>query len=350
MVSATYCGFDDTPVHLYVDVPVDEQALTALQVRRQVAALIADPICETEPRYRPRNEIEKAQAIFCTFPPNNLEDMPRLKLLQIASSGYSQLVGLRLPQRGIRACNARGVFDTAIAEWNIAMMVNLARHFPDMFRNQQRGIWDRSAKFQTEIRGATVGLWGYGGIGRQTARLAKAIGLRVHVLTRSPIQPRTNVYCVADSGDVDGSLPDQVFTAGQEFEFLSGLDFLVLCMPLTSATEGVVGKAELEALPPHACLLNPARGQLVNEEALIDALRTRKIGGAALDTHYHYPLPSGHPLWTFDNVIVTPHISGSSESPFFVERIWELFVENVERMFDGRPLLNELTAGQLEGL
>jgi phosphoglycerate dehydrogenase-like enzyme len=347
-INSNLCS-DIAPVHLFLDVPVDAQALAGLQSRYSVLASIADPVCETEPRNRPPDQVDRAQAIFCTYPPSNLDDMPQLRLIQIASSGFIQLCGLNLPTRGVRACNARGVFDTAIAEWNIAMMVNLARRLPDLFRNQQQGIWDRAAKFQTEIRGATVGLWGYGGIGRQTARLAKALGLQVHVLTRSPIQARSEVYCVKGSGDVDGVLPDSTFTTGQEREFLSGLDFLVLCMPLTPATEGIVGSDELAALPSHAYLLNPARGPLVNEEALIDALATRKIAGAALDTHYYYPMPADHPLWAMQNVIMTPHISGSSESPFFIQRIWELFVENVARWIDGRPLLNELSVAQLEG-
>jgi phosphoglycerate dehydrogenase-like enzyme len=335
--------------HLFIDVPVDHQALEALQSRWNVAATIADPIDDNEPRSRAKAQIERTQMVFCTFLPTNLEDMPQLQVIQIASSGYSQLCGLQLPERGIRACNARGVFDTAIAEWNIAMMVNLARRLPDMLRNQQQQIWDRAAKFQTEIRGATVGLWGYGGIARQTAVLAKALGMKVHALVRSQIKPRHDVYRVAGSGDPNGTLPDQVFTADQEAAFLSGLDFLVLCMPLTAESEGMVGAQQLQSLPRHAHLLNPARGPLVQEAALIEALRKGWIAGAALDTHYHYPMPADHPLWSFENVIFTPHISGSSESPFFSQRIWELFSENVGRHLKNRPLLNELSADQLAG-
>jgi phosphoglycerate dehydrogenase-like enzyme len=120
-------------------------------------------------------------------------------------------------------------------------------------------------------------------------------------------------------------------------------------MPLTKASEGIVGEKELRALPRTAFLLNPARGSLVQEQALLKGLREGWIAGAALDTHYAYPLPSEHPLWQFPNVILTPHISGSAQSPRFLERIWDIFVQNVERWLSGQPLLNELSIPQLRG-
>jgi phosphoglycerate dehydrogenase-like enzyme len=273
--------------------------------------------------------------------------MKALKWIHVASTGFDQLLALRLPARGIRASNARGCFDVPIAEWNIAMMINLARDLRQMIRNQEAGVWDRSAVFQHEIRGQTVGLWGYGGIGRETARLARQLGLRVHVMARSGVKPRRGVYTVPGTGDPEGVMPDKVFTKGQELEFLSGLDFLILSMPLTSATRGLLGERELRALPRSAFLLNPARGPIIQEAALVRALQEKWIAGAALDTHYAYPLPPEHPLWHFRNVILTPHISGSSLSPHFSERLWDALVQNAVRFSEGRPLLNELTPEQL---
>ena len=188
--------------------------------------------------------------------------------MQIASSGYSQLFGLNLAARGIRATNARGCFDVPIGEWCVAMMVNLVRDLRQMIRNQERGTWDRSARFQRELRGMTVGLWGYGGLGRETARLAKQMGLHVHVLTRGgSVAPRRDVYTVPGTGDPDGVFPDRVFGSGQKFEFLASLDFLVLAVPLTKSTEGMIGEGELRALPRSAYLLNPARGPIVQARA-----------------------------------------------------------------------------------
>jgi len=236
-----------------------------------------------------------------------------------------------------------------IAEWCIAMMVNLTRDLPGMFRNQQQHVWDPDARFQGEIRGATIGIWGYGGIGRETARLAKCFGLRVWVLDVAPPGRRDGMYRVPGVGDPDGMLPDRVFLFDQRFEFLSGLNYLVLTMPLTPKTRGIVGARELAALPKSAYVLNPARGPLIEEAVLVDALRNRRIKGAALDAHYYYPLPPDHPLWSMENVIITPHISGSDSSTRFTERIWEVFAENVRRFLAGGPLLNELTPQELRG-
>jgi phosphoglycerate dehydrogenase-like enzyme len=218
-----------------------------------------------------------------------------------------------------------------------------------MIRNQEGGLWERSAVFQREIRGARIGIWGYGGIGRETARLAKAFGLSVSVLSRRGITPRREVYCIAGTGDPEGVLPDKVFSYEQKSDFLSDIDFLILSMPLTRSTKGIVGESELQALSRSAFILNPARGPLIDEGALLKALREGWIAGAALDTHYYYPMPSDHPLWYFPNVIMTPHISGSSQSPHFVERVWEIFIGNVNRLLTGLPLLNELTFAQLAG-
>src|SRR5581483_1132758 len=131
--------------------------------------------------------------------------------------------------------------------------------------------------------------------------------------------------------------------AGQELDFLAGLDFLVLAVPRTPSTTGMIGEKELRALRPTAFVLNPARGPLIQEEALLQALRRGWIAGAALDTHYHYPLPADHPLWRFPNVILTPHIAGTEAAAYFLPRIWDLFVQNAERYLAGEPLLNELT-------
>jgi len=270
-----------------------------------------------------------------------------LEFIQIGSVGFNQLYGLNLPQRGIRACNARGVFDSAIAEWNIAMMINLLRDMPQMFRHQQQGIWDRGARFQRELRGMTVGIWGYGGIGRATARLAKSFGLKVHVLVRNKIKPRHDIYQMPETGDPEGVLPDCVFTSGEEEDFLSQLDFLIVAVPQTPQTTDMIGEEQLQTLPRTAYILNPARGPIIQEEALLRALREGWIAGAALDTHYQYPMPPEHPLWHFPNVIMTPHISGSNSSTHYLERIWEIFLQNVQRFLNGESLLNEIPSEQL---
>jgi phosphoglycerate dehydrogenase-like enzyme len=335
--------------NILVDFTTHAPALARLKNHANLRFDVIDNPVDEGPRPLPAERIRDAEILFCTYPPTNVADMRALKFVQIASSGYTQLFNIGLVERGIRAANAAGVFDIAIAEWNVAMIVNLKRDLRGMIRNQEAGIWDRDARFQKESRGSVVGIWGYGGIGRQTARLCKSLGFVVHVMTRSGAKPRLDKYAVSGTGDPEGALPDRQFVAGQEKEFLGGLDFLVLSMPLTNVTRGLVGEAELRALPPTAYVLNPARGPLIQEEALLRALREQWIAGAALDAHYYYPMPADHPLWRFPNVILTPHISGSSSMPYFAERVWDIFAQNVERWTHEKPLLNELTPAQLRG-
>ena len=334
---------------LLIDVPTEPQRLAALRESGRYDIDVMDPPAEVVRAIDP-GRLRDVDALLCTFPPSNFGDLRQVRWVQISSTGYSQLFGLDLPARGVRATNARGCFDAPIGEWAVAMMVNLARDVRQMIRNQESATWDRSAVFQRELRGLTVGLWGYGGIGRETARLARQLGMRVHVLTRSGAAgPRQDVYTVPGTGDPEGVLPHRVFKTGEEPAFLSTLDFLVLALPLTKATEGLIGERELRALPRTAYLLNPARGPIVQQDALLRALRDGWIAGAALDTHYAYPMPPDHPLWRFPNVIFTPHISGSSLSPHFKERLWDIFSINLDRFTHDQSLINELTVAELAG-
>lgn len=336
-------------MNVLVDFRLDTPGLARLHQMADGRIDIVEMPAEEGPRPLPPDRLDDVHVLLCTFPPANLEEMPKLRFIQIGSTGYAQLVGLGLSERGIRACNGRGVFDIPIAEWNIAMMVNLVRDLRGMIRNQDEGVWDRSSRFQGTIQGMVLGIWGYGGIGRQTARLAKAMGLTVHVLARGGIKKRTNIYCVTGSGDPEGLLPNRIYGPGQTAAFLRDLDFLLLALPLTRATEGIVGETELRGLRPTAFLLNPARGPLVQEAALLRALRDGWIAGAALDTHYHYPMPPDHPLWRMPSVIMTPHISGSSGGAYYLPGVWDIFTQNVARLKQDLPLLNELTAAELAG-
>ncbi len=331
--------------HVLIDLPsAAEKARRRLEALPGVRVHVAPPRDRREPP--PASLMRGKHVLLCKAPPDNFGELTDLEYLQIATVGYEHLRHLDLGQRSAIVCNARGVFDTAIAEWNLAMMVNLARDLRRMIRNQEAGLWSREERFEGEVRGRVVGLWGYGGIGRETARLARTLGMTIQVLTRTAVGPRRDVFSLPGTGDPDGLFPDRAFTAGQEHEFLSTLDFLILALPHTRKTDGMVGAAELKALPRTAFLLNPARGPIVQEQALLAALREGWIAGAALDTHFAYPLPPEHPLWKMPNVILTPHVSGADHSPLFPDRIAELFAQNVQRYLAGRRLLNVVTAAE----
>lgn len=298
----------------------------------------------------PKEIAEKIDVLFCELPPKNLDAMTSLEFIQISSTGYSQLFGMDLSEKGIRACNGRGEFDTPIAEWAISMMVNLNRDLRSMIRNQDAGLWERPAKFQTEIRGKTLGLYGYGSLARETARLAKCMGMTIHAYDRERADFTTrNYYALPGTGDPKCELPDKFFYPGEEKKFMAGLDFLAIAMPLTNITKGIITEEYLRTLPAGACVLNFARGPIIQEDALLSVLRDGHLGGAALDAHYVYPMPTDHPLWRFPHVIMTPHISGSNLSTNFLPRIYDIFTQNMERLLNGQPLINELTPFQLAG-
>jgi phosphoglycerate dehydrogenase-like enzyme len=326
---------------ILLDLPLEESGLRRL---REMPGVTVDTLPSHAPDGTVAAELLRgSHVLYCKIPPTNFDDLTDLELMQLSTVGYEHLRHLGLAERPVRVCNARGLFDTAIAEWNVAMLINLRRDLRAMLRNQDHAVWDRDARFGQEIRGQVVGMWGYGGIGRETARLAKALGMTVHVLARSRVKPRRNTYLLPGTGDPDGVLPDRVFTMGQELDFLAGLDYLILALPHTQKSTGIIGVRELRSLPRTAFLLNPARGPIIQEQALLAALREGWIAGAALDTHFAYPLPPEHPLWHMPNVLLTPHISGDDHSVLFPARMADLFVRNVARLLAGQPLLNWIT-------
>jgi len=334
-------------IQILVQVAVDEPALAKVRQMRGIHVQIVSP--EAGDRHLPAELLRDTQILFCLQPPEDFGQMVNVKWIQLWSVGYNQLFSLPLVERGIRATNARGCSDVPIAEWTVAMMINPARNLRQMIRNQEAAIWDVRAEYQQEVRGMTVGIWGYGGIGRETARLARQLGMRVHVLSRGGVKPIGAVYCLPGTGDPQGVLPNKVYLAGHEEAFLSELDFLILAVPLTRRTEGMIGECQLRWMRRSAFVLNPARGPLIQEQALLRALSEGWIAGVALDTHYKYPLPPEHSLWCFQKAILTPHISGSALNPHFCERTWDIFTQNIARLISGQPLLNELSAEQLRG-
>jgi phosphoglycerate dehydrogenase-like enzyme len=305
----------------------------------------------------PSEWLRDKDVIFCSGVfPANFRECNALRWVQMGSAGYEQAIDVKAGEHNggsVRVSNGLGTFDVPIAEWNVMMILALARDLRGMIRNQERGAWDRDRRFQREVRGSTVGFWGYGGLSRETARLVKHMGMKVHVLVRGGVKKRHH-YLLPGTGDPEGKLPDRVFdmtpgNPGSKREFLAGLDFLIIGVPQTPSTIGMIGEDDLESLPRHACLLNPARGPLIQEQALLRALREKWIAGAALDAHYHYPMPPEHPLWHMPNVIMTPHISGSGETPSYLPRAWDIFTQNLRRFRAGEPLLNELSREQLRG-
>jgi phosphoglycerate dehydrogenase-like enzyme len=191
----------------------------------------------------------------------------------------------------------------------------------------------------TEIRGATLGVIGYGSIGREVARIARsAFGMTVLACKRDPAARTDPGYALPGTGDPEGTLPEAWFGPPELPRMLRRSDVVVLCAPLTAETHGLIDRAAIEAMKPTAFFVNVGRGASVDEAALAAVLRARRIAGAAIDVFAEEPPAAGHPFYELDNVIVSPHVSGFL--PSYDDRCCDLFAENLRRYLGGAPLLN----------
>jgi phosphoglycerate dehydrogenase-like enzyme len=224
--------------------------------------------------------------------------------------------------------NNSGAYDVPIAEQVIAMIFAAAKRLPEHLAAQGRREWQREVP-HAEVRDATLVILGLGSIGGELARLAGGVGMRVIGVRRDPT--RRNRSRAAPG--VDRIVPPDRFV-----EVAREADYLAVTAALTPQTRGMVSAEVLRALRPTAWVINIARGPIVDEAALAAALQEKRIGGAALDVFETEPLPAASPLWSLENVILTPHVSNSS--PMVRERSLALVAENVRRFKAGEPLLN----------
>ncbi|HLY26586.1 MAG TPA: D-2-hydroxyacid dehydrogenase [Aggregatilineales bacterium] len=268
---------------------------------------------------------------------------PRLRWVQSHNAGVEGLLAQPLmASGGVLLTSVSGIHATTMAEYTFAMMLALARKIPTMFRYQAKAEWpsDRfTALLPRELRGSTIGILGYGSIGREIARVAQVFGMEVLATKRNVMQPAaTNEYALPDTGDPEGTLVSRLYPPEATRSMVALCDFVVIAAPLTSRTTAIVNADVLSAMKRTAYLINVARGGLVDEEALITALREKKIAGAALDVFSQEPLPASSPLWELDNLIISPHISGNTSH--YNESAAEVFAENLERYLNHRDLLN----------
>jgi phosphoglycerate dehydrogenase-like enzyme len=237
-----------------------------------------------------------------------------------------------------------GVHAATIAEYAVTVMLALAHRVPRMVEWQGKGGWppdeERWPLFvPTEVRGATLGIIGYGSIGRELARIAKtAFAMRVIVTKRNPAERGDAGYCLPGTGDPEGRLPDEWLSPAELPRLLARSDVVVMAAPLTADTRAMIGTPQLAQMKPTAYFINVGRGASVDEPALARALAERRIAGAAVDVFAEEPPPAGHPLYALDSAIVSPHVSGFL--PSYDDRCSDLFAENLRRYVAGAPLLN----------
>ncbi len=269
-------------------------------------------------------------------------DLPQsLRWVQLLSAGADHALVGALKSASIAVTTSSGIHATPIAEYTLASMLAFAHKFHLTIRAQARGEWLRSGQFMgsvEDIRGKTLGVIGYGSIGRETARLAQAFGMRVLALKRDPNTHGDPGWCPPGLGDIAGIIPAKFYGPEERRAILAESDYVSVTLPLTEHTRRFIGAGEIAALKPGAYIVNIGRGEVIDENALTDALYAGKIGGAGLDVFEREPLPAESRLWAAENAILTPHMSGASRA--YMDKACELFAENLRRFNSGRPLLN----------
>ena len=246
----------------------------------------------------------------------------RLRWIHSTAAGVDQLLYPEVREGDILVTTSSGIHQPLV-EHVFALLLALVRRLHIAIRNQQERRWDRSRAVGGEVRGMTVGVLGLGSIGAEVAAKATAFGMRVIGTKRTP-----------------GGVPhvDRVYPPEALHEVLAAADVVVVALPLTDETRGLLGEQEFRAMKPAGLLINIGRGPIVQEAALIRALQEGWIGGAGLDVFEREPLPADSPLWAMEDVIITPHVSGGW--PGYLDAAVPLFCENLARYLRGAPLLN----------
>jgi len=253
---------------------------------------------------------------------------PKLRWLQTFNAGVDHPIFARFLERGVALTNAAGASAEPIAQTALAGLLMLARGFPLWLDAQRRRAWQPHAQGDTprDLRGQTLVVFGLGAIGAELARLARAVGLRVIGVRRTPAR--------------GGEPVDELVPPSRLREVLPRADWLAIACPLSAETRGAIDAAALALLPPGARVLNVARGEIVDEAALVESLRSGRLAGAYLDVFATEPLPAESPLWSLPNVIATPHNSAVSRGN--EARQVEVFLDNLARFARGEPLRNEV--------
>lgn len=256
--------------------------------------------------------------------PDQAAVAPRLRWVQAITAGVDGFLFPDVVERGIVITNTSGVHAANAAEHVLALLLGFARGLPALRDAQARREWRQRTDLQFELTGQTLCIVGLGNIGLALARRAAALGMRVTGVRRRPLPAPDDLAMVAT--------PDAMRP------LLAEADHVALCLPLTPETRGLFGAERLAWLRPGAYLYNIGRGETLDTDALVAALRANRLAGAGLDVTAPEPLPAEHPLWGMENVVITAHTSGVS--PLLWDRVLDLLGENIAHWREDRPLRN----------
>jgi phosphoglycerate dehydrogenase-like enzyme len=288
------------------------------EVHREKILLARDDINLVE-------DIESAEVILGDISREEFRKAKNLRWIQATGAGVDRLLFPELVESNVILTNASGVHPISIAEHTFAFILAITRGLIKSFEGKRLKVWFHNEVSIDELYGKTIGIIGYGKIGQGIARLAKGFGMRVIGLKRDPgkeVEVKPDVLLGKESLDT----------------LLKESDIVVIIVPLTKETYNLIGARELNLMKPTSILINVARGKVVDESALIKALRERRILSAGLDVFETEPLPPDSELWDLDNVVITPHIAGLN--PYYTDRLLEIFIKNLQTYPDVSKMIN----------
>lgn len=263
---------------------------------------------------------------FGDAPLEFVESHPTLRWIQTTSAGVDRLTLAGRPfPKDVILTNASGVFGVAGGEHILGMMLYFARGFGFYFGNQRAGQWVREISHARLLQGRTLVVLGLGDLGKHTVKRARAFGMNIIGMKRSP-------------GSVEGV--DRVVTTEALDEVLPIADHLAITLPLTNQTRRLLDARRLALLPRGAYLYNIGRGAIIDQDALVQALKSGHLAGAGLDVFEEEPLPAQSPLWKMENVLITPHVG--ADTPWDYDAAAEIFLDNLKRYLRGEPLRNQV--------
>jgi phosphoglycerate dehydrogenase-like enzyme len=322
-------------MRLLLDCPLRPESLArlrALSPELEVIDVTDDDAFDIEALRDPDLEV-----IVGSRAPADLTQVPSLRWLQVRSAGVDHLAPDPPWRHGITVTNAKGVYAIPMAEYVSGMVLRIHQPIAAWAADQAAHRWPAhdDTPHVAVVRGKTAVVVGYGSIGREVARQLAALGLRIVAVKPRPEVRDDPSFRVAGTGDPDGSIPERIVGVEDLADAVADADVVILTLPLTDTSRGLVDARILAAMRDDAWLINVSRGPLVDEPALLDAVRAGRLGGAVLDVFAEEPLPADSPWWDTPNVVVTPHAAGAT-----MRFIDELILENVRRYLGDEPLLN----------
>lgn len=289
----------------------------------------------------PEKLLDSVEVLYTMYTLPDPDQVPNLRWIQAHTSGIDQFVGHPLLDSDVIVTTMSGTSTPQMAEFVLMGMLALGHRLPQIMSSSVEEQWadGRYARFEPlELFNSTVGILGYGSIGREVARLCSSFGATVLATKRNLKMIVDQGYNLDGLGDPGADLPDRLYPPEATSSMVSLCDYVVITLPLTAKTKGMVNAEVIGAMKPGAYLIDVSRGSILDHGALIEALTSGRLAGAALDVYPVEPLPESSPLWEMANVILSPHLAGST--PQYFNRAMDLFSQNLGHYLADRSLLN----------